>query len=177
MPDRSPAGHEPSRLIGEAVGAAILIVLGIVLLLQMFGRTPISVRDPLTPFGLPRILAGILILLGLSLFPWRLLRRRGVPSEGESTSADIVPPSGDHEMRTTNPAHYVPMLGIVGFALVLPVLGFLLSASLLGFIMIPVLGARRWPIIAIVPPATALILWFVFGNLLRVNLPSGILPF
>jgi putative tricarboxylic transport membrane protein len=64
---------------------------------------------------------------------------------------------------------------MVGFALALERLGFLLTTFLLMVLLLRAIESQRWPKVVAIALMTALISYAIFGWLLGIPLPAGVL--
>lgn len=66
-------------------------------------------------------------------------------------------------------------VSLVAYLVLLPLLGFLLSSALLLLLHFKTVGGYPWRIAVPTAVVAALLVWYLFGVLLRVPLPSGLL--
>lgn len=151
------------------IGALLLLFSGWFYILTGQIRRPPFV--PLGPAFYPRLLLGILALLGVCLIAadfWRARQRRGtrVPRPVESRA---YPRYG----------LVIPTFLLFGaYALLLPILGYLATTTLFVAACQWVLGLRRirqLPTVILVAVGTSALTYLIFDHYLRVLLPRGIL--
>ena len=142
-----------------------LVFVGVsIILLFAAGRFNFgTLRVPQTGF-FPRTLAILLLLLSLVLLV-QALRHKAVEQGGVKIANE-----GWIRIAST-------LAIMIGFALVLERLGFLLSTFLLMVFLLRAIEAPRWPKVFAVASATAFASYGLFGWLLGVPLPAGILGF
>lgn len=170
--------------IGQAVTGLALAVAGVVLLVELAGPVRIPVSDPLGPHGVPRVLAGGLVVAGVLLLATAWWRRRPVPPEPAEPGdppLEQEPAAGDPppEVAAPGPGRLpiwlVTALTVVatgGYVEALSRLGFVLATVLLGLLLLPLLGTRRWYTVLAVPAGLTAVLWFLFGYVLDIGLPG-----
>jgi putative tricarboxylic transport membrane protein len=108
------------------------------------------------PVVMPRIIAGIMAVVGLAL----ILRRRPDPEETES--------GGRHRPRDT----VLAVGATVALALLLDTLG-LIPAGILYVLVLQRLVGAPWRIAVPFAVATPIAIWLVFVTALHVPLPAG----
>ena len=118
-------------------------------------------RVPHTGFY-PKILAGLLLLLALVCLAQTLCDQTvGRPTER-------IPAEGWFRIGAT-------LATLVGYALVLEWLGFLLSTFVLMVLLLRAIEAPNWSKVIVVALVTAVLSYGLFGWLLGVPLPAGVL--
>lgn len=141
----------------DAVAAVLLLAVAAVYFQQSFLIVRGFATDRLGPAFVPRVLAGALALLSLTLLA-RALAGRSDPTP--------PPPARTALLATT-------LVLLTAYGAILPRLGFLLATPLLMAATLRVLGVRRpLPVVAAATGITAA-LYVVFGRLLGVLLPPG----
>ena len=139
----------------------ILIGLAGFILLQSRNLAVGSLRAPQTAF-FPTTLATLLLIFSVILLAQTLLKgevRRG---------PDNVVAEGWIRIGAT-------LATMVGFALALERLGFLLTTFLLMVLLLRAIESQRWPKVVAIALMTALISYAIFGWLLGIPLPGGVL--
>jgi putative tricarboxylic transport membrane protein len=118
-------------------------------------------RVPHTGFY-PKILTGLLLLLTLSCLV-QTLRDKTIERPTEQ-----IPAEGWFRIGAT-------LATLIGFALVLEWLGFLLSTFVLMILLLRAIEAPKWSKVIVVALVTAALSYGLFGWLLGVPLPAGVL--
>ena len=139
----------------------ILIGLAGFILLQSRNLAFGSLRAPQIAF-FPRTLATLLLIFAVILLAQTLLGgeiRRG---------PDKIVAEGWVRIGGT-------LATMVGFALALERLGFLLTTFLLMVLLLRAIESQRWPKVVAIAIMTALISYAIFGWLLGIPLPAGVL--
>ena len=171
MSDSGAAAHCPFTLAAFLIDmrraniTVALVFVGLsIFLLFAAGRFNFgTLRVPQTGF-FPRTLAILLLLLSLVLLVQALRHKAAEP--------------GGVKIESEGWIRIASTLAImIGFALVLEWLGFLLSTFLLMIFLLRAIEAPRWPKVFAVALATAFASYGLFGWLLGVPLPAGILGF
>lgn len=141
---------------GDLVAGAILIALaGIVW--QQSGTWPAAADVAGNPVVMPRVLSGVMIVVGLVL----ALRRRPAPADAETAA-------GEHRPRHT-------VYGLVAtalLALLLTPLG-LIPAGILYVLALQRLVGAPWRTALPFAVATPIAIWLIFATALHVPLPAG----
>ena len=120
-----------------------------------------SIRVPQTGF-FPSILAILLLFFSIALLVQTCRQAGGESGEQPITSEAWIRIS-------------ITLAAMLGFALVLETLGFLLSTFTVMLVLLRVIEPQKWPRVFAVALATALISYFLFGRLLNIPLPAGVL--
>ena len=141
--------------------ALILVGLAGFILLEAGKLSFGSMRVPRTAF-FPVILATLLLILSLILLGQAL---RGAPT---GRGRERIEAEGWYRIGAT-------LVTLVGFALVLERLGFLLSTFLLMVLLLRAIEPQAWPKVIAVALVTALVAYAIFGWLLGIPLPAGVL--
>lgn len=135
----------------------------------------------------PGIIGGAFVLFGGVLSVQALLglrRRRAEEDHRRGAPADTAPERDEETARRARTVSIsgtrlavnaaVVLLGIVGYILLADVLGFLITLFLVAFAIMLTLRARPVPS-AVMAAVIAVAMWLVFEELLRVQLPDGLL--
>ena len=141
--------------------ALILTGLAAFVLLEAGRLSFGSMRVPRTAF-FPVILATLLLILSLILLGRAL---RGAPT---GRGPERIEAEGWYRIGAT-------LATLVGFALALERLGFLLSTLLLMVLLLRAIESLSWPRVLAVALVTSLVAYALFGWLLGIPLPAGIL--
>jgi len=141
--------------------ALILIGLAAFILLETGKLSFGSLRVPQTAF-FPIVLATLLLVFSLILLGQAL---RGAPT---GRGIDRIEAEGWFRIGAT-------LATLVGFALALERLGFLLSTFLLMVLLLRAIEPQAWPKVIAVALVTSLVAYAIFGWLLGIPLPDGIL--
>ena len=141
--------------------ALILTGLAAFILLEAGKLSFGSVRVPQTAF-FPVILATLLLILSLILLAQAL---RSAPT---GRSPERIEAEGWSRIGAT-------LVTLVGFALVLERLGFLLSTFLLMVLLLRAIEPQAWHKVLAVALVTSLVVYAIFGWLLGIPLPAGVL--
>ncbi len=141
--------------------ALILTGLAAFILLEAGKLSFGSMRVPRTAF-FPIILATLLLILSLILLGQALRGARTV------RGPDRIEAEGWYRIGAT-------LVTLVGFALVLERLGFLLSTFLLMVLLLRAIEPQAWPKVIAVALVTSLVVYAIFGWLLGIPLPAGVL--
>lgn len=120
-----------------------------------------SMRVPRTAF-FPIILATLLLFLSLILLGQAL---RGAPT---GRGPERIEAEGWFRIGAT-------LATLAGFALALERLGFLLSTFLLMVLLLRAIEPQAWPKVIAVALVTSLVVYAIFGWLLGIPLPAGVL--
>lgn len=143
--------------------ALTLIGLAVFVLLEAGKLSFGSMRVPQTAF-FPVVLATLLLVFSLILLGQAL---RGAET---GRGPERIEAEGWARIGAT-------LATMVGFALVLERLGFLLSTFLLMALLLRAIESQAWPKVATVALVTSLVAYAIFGWLLGIPLPAGILGF
>ena len=141
--------------------ALILTGLAAFILLEAGKLSFGSMRVPRTAF-FPVILATLLLMLSLILLGQAL---RGAPT---GRGSERIEAEGWFRIGAT-------LVTLIGFALALERLGFLLSTLLLMVLLLRAIESLAWHKVFAVALATSLVAYALFGWLLGIPLPAGIL--
>jgi hypothetical protein len=141
--------------------ALILTGLAAFVLLEAGKLSFGSMRVPRTAF-FPVILATLLLMLSLILLGQAL---RGAPT---GRGSERIEAEGWFRIGAT-------LVTLIGFALALERLGFLLSTLLLMVLLLRAIESLEWHKVFAVALATFLVAYALFGWLLGIPLPDGIL--
>ena len=141
--------------------ALILTGLAAFVLLEASKLSFGSMRVPRTAF-FPVILATLLLMLSLILLGQAL---RGAPT---GRGPERIEAEGWFRIGAT-------LVALIGFALALERLGFLLSTLLLMVLLLRAIESLEWHKVFAVALATSLVAYALFGWLLGIPLPAGIL--
>jgi putative tricarboxylic transport membrane protein len=120
-----------------------------------------TARMPQTGF-FPKTLLALLLVLSL------VLLGQALRQSDTGRAAERIPAEGWIRIGAT-------MVILVGFALVLEKLGFLLSTFLLMVLLLRAIEAPKWSKVIAVAISTAVLSYILFGWLLGIPLPGGIL--
>jgi hypothetical protein len=154
----------------DVLGAVVLIACGVALLLSLQETPRVPVTDPLGPFGVPRVAAALIVVLGITLlFPGRPAPADPDDPDDSSESAVEVPDrqaGGLPRWVKTTVLMVATGLYVVGFDSI----GFVPSTVLLGLVLLPVLGAGR-RLMMVAPVVLTAVLWYVFAGVMDVRLP------
>jgi putative tricarboxylic transport membrane protein len=141
--------------------ALVLIGLAAFILLEAGKLSFGTMRVPRTAF-FPVILATLLLFLSLILLGQAL---RGAPT---GRGPERIETEGWFRIGAT-------LATLVGFALALERLGFLLSTFLLMVLLLRAIEPQAWPKVIAVALVTSLVVYAIFGWLLGIPLPAGVL--
>ena len=141
--------------------ALILTGLAAFVLLEAGKLSFGSMRVPRTAF-FPVILATLLLMLSLILLGQAL---RGAPT---GRGSERIEAEGWFRIGAT-------LVTLIGFALALERLGFLLSTFLLMVLLLRAIEPQAWPKVIAVALVTSLVVYAIFGWLLGIPLPAGVL--
>lgn len=162
----------PARRSGRLAGrselglAALLLALGAFVLVET-GRIEVPANaNAIGPRFFPTLVGGLLCLVAVWLAVDVL---RG--GHGEMEAAEDIDLSRTSDWRT------LTLLSVVflGHAALLELLGFAVAGSLLFFGVGAVLGSRRWARDAAISVVLATGVYLLFGRVLGVGLPAGLL--
>ena len=155
----------------DLVGSLTVVLFGLLVLVLSSMQQEATVRfDSIGPMGLPRVLGGLFVVLG-SLQTLRTVRGlklygRFAPHEG----------SEDEPEHPASPLRGLGfILGSVAYLALMPVLGYLLATPMAIAAGLWALEFRRVRAIVIIAGSFTLIGFYVFGDLLSVPLPTGLL--
>ncbi|MGH2626934.1 MAG: tripartite tricarboxylate transporter TctB family protein [Anaerolineales bacterium] len=143
----------------DAVIGLSLLVFAALYFQQSFAIRTGFAPDRLGPTFFPRLLAGALALLALTL---------------------IARAAADRSERPPlPPARIGVLIGVTGltaaYALLLPLVGFLLATPVLIGAVIALMGLREWRPLLVTAIAVTVVLYLVFARFLHVLLPPGLL--
>jgi putative tricarboxylic transport membrane protein len=141
--------------------ALILIGLASFILLEAGKLSFGSIRVPQTAF-FPVVLATLLLVLSLFLLAQAL---RSAPT---GRGRERIDAEGWSRIGAT-------LVTLVGFALALERLGFLLSTFLLMVLLLRAIEPQAWHKVLAVALATSLVAYAIFGWLLGIPLPAGVI--
>jgi len=120
-----------------------------------------SMRVPQTGF-FPTVLAILLLILAAILFG------QGFVGEEPGRGPDKILTEGWSRIGLT-------LAAMIAFALVLESLGFLLSTFLLMILLLRAIESQRWSKVVVVAVLTAIASYAIFGWILGIPLPGGVL--
>ena len=171
MIDSGSAAHYPFIIAAFPIDmrranitvALVFVSVSIVLLFAANRFNFGTLRVPQTGF-FPRTLAILLLLLSLVLLA-QALHQNVAERDGVK-----IPAEGWIRIAST-------LAIMIGFALMLEWLGFLLSTFMLMIFLLRAIEAPRWSKVVAVASVTAFASYGLFGWLLGVPLPAGILGF
>jgi putative tricarboxylic transport membrane protein len=145
----------------DAAVSVILIGLAGFILLESRQLSFGSMRVPQTAF-FPKILAVLLLIFsGISLL-------QAIIGTNPSTRSEPLTAEGWARIGAT-------LATMVGFAFLLERAGFFLTTFFLMVLLLRAIEAQRWSKVIGIAVATALISYAIFGWLLGIPLPTGIL--
>ena len=143
-----------------AVSVVLAALAGFVLL-ESRHLTFGSMRVPQTGF-FPTVLGFLLLIISLVLFAQTLL------GAGSNRHPDTILREGWIRIGVT-------LAAMIGFAVVLERLGFLLTTFFLMMLLLRAIESQRWSKVVFVAVLTALASYAIFGWILGIPLPGGIL--
>ena len=120
-----------------------------------------SMRIPQTGF-FPTILAILLLMFSCMSLVWAVL------GEAPARTPDRILPEGWSRIVLT-------LAAMIGFAAVLERLGFLLTTFFLMILLLRAIESQRWSKVVFVAILTAVAAYAIFGWLLGIPLPGGVL--
>ena len=120
-----------------------------------------SMRVPQTGF-FPTVLAILLLILAAVLFG------QGLVGAQSGRGPDKILPEGWSRIGLT-------LAAMIAFALVLESLGFLLSTFFLMILLLRAIESQRWSKVVVVAVLTAIASYAIFGWILGIPLPGGLL--
>lgn len=130
--------------------------------------------DPLGPAYFPRFVLISLAMLATAL----LVRSIWAARRGPATPSSTTPTAGETE-AAPSPISYPRMLGVlalsIGYVLLMDALGYLVSSVLYVAAVLVLLRVRRPLAIALCAVGLPAVLYALFGWLLGVPLPGGVL--
>ena len=160
--------QQTSRFAGRSeLGlAALLLLLGAFVLVET-GRIEVPANaNAIGPRFFPTLVGSLLCLVGAWLVVDVLRGGRGAME-----AAEDIDLSRSSDWRTL-----ALLSGVfLGHAALLQTLGFAIAGSLLFFGVGAALGSRRWPRDLAISVVLATTVYVVFGRLLGVGLPAGLL--
>ncbi len=155
----------------DLVGSVVIAAVGVLVLLLAFSYpTPAVVFDAIGPMGFPKVI-GLFLLVGgavLSGNTVRKMRQSGRWAAEEGTEDEPEHPSSARRALLV-------MAGSFGFLALLPVVGFEIVMPVGIALALWALGYRTWARRAIVGVAFTVFAFVVFGVVLGVPLPHGLL--
>ena len=145
------------RKVGDIWVSFFFIFFGIVIIIKAIGLPVGTVREP-QPGFFP-LLAGILmtVLSVLLLIHACLGRSTGVEAFGSLWRPAIL------------------IMGMIVYTLILDFMGYVIATIILSATILGVLGIKTWWILAGVSSGVSIGSYVVFGRLLGITLPNGIL--
>jgi len=120
-----------------------------------------SMRVPQTGF-FPTVLAILLLILAVALLA------QGFVGAESSRAPDKILAEGWSRIGLT-------LAAMIAFALVLESLGFLLSTFFLMILLLRAIESQRWSKVVVVAVLTAVASYAIFGWILGIPLPGGVL--
>lgn len=159
-PTDSPTGTgaptQDGSLLGDRIIAAIVIVLGAVILFLAFGfPAPGQPEDPGTA-ALPRLIGGALVVLGIMLL-FNSEKNIFLPEPGTRTRTGLIIVAG------------------IAYVFALTPLGFMLSSLIFMVLALLIMGIRSILRLVLVPIIVSVAVYYLFTDALGVYLPSGII--
>ncbi len=159
MTDAGAPGPRLAR--ADAVGGALLLLLAALAGVAGRGLPLGTLRQPGAGF-FPTTLA--ILLAGLSV----ALLVRGLARPGAAFTEDWTDPSTRRRLLLMTGA-------LVFYVAAVGTLGYLMTTAALFVVMVRGVGGRPWTHALVVAALGSASSWYVFGRLLRVNLPAGTL--
>jgi putative tricarboxylic transport membrane protein len=139
----------------------VLVGWAVFLLIQSRHLSFGSMRVPQTGF-FPTVLAILLLILAAVLFG------QGLVGAQSGRGPDKILPEGWSRIGLT-------LAAMIAFALVLESLGFLLSTFFLMILLLRAIESQRWSKVVVVAVLTAIASYAIFGWILGIPLPGGLL--
>lgn len=150
----------PQRRLGEAVFAALLAALSLVLLWNAYGISGLSELS--APGSVPMATTLVMVVTTLIV----LAKTLRLPRRTDETLArDILP----------RPVLAVVAL-LIGYAVLLRPLGFLPTSALFLILAVRLLSGRGWAFVVAVSLGSLLLIWLVFRIVFTVLMPPGVVP-
>lgn len=147
--------------VTEIVFTGVALLLGCVYALVAC-RLPVGTLDAPGPGFYPRLVAVLWIATSAVSFVWAV--------KGLRSHSVLRLPSRPRLLRALTVAG-----AVAGYALVFERLGFVLSLLLLSVAGARIFGYRRWSGALMYAIGAVAIVWLLFGVLLKVPLPQGVL--
>lgn len=157
-PDRRP--------IGELGMAALLALLGVVVLVGAGGITQPGSSNTIGPRFFPYLVGGALVAIAIALVitVWK---------------GELVDPEGGEDIDPTQPMDWkaigVVVVAFAAHALLINVVGWPLAVTLMFAGVVKALGSKGWIAPLAAGGATSVIVWIIFVKALNVALPGGVL--
>jgi putative tricarboxylic transport membrane protein len=171
-PNDQPA-DEPSadiapgrRPIGELGMAALLALLGVVVLIGAGGITQPGSSNTIGPRFFPYLVGAVLVVVAvaLAIAVWR---------------GDLAQPEGGEDIDPTKRMDWravaIVVVAFAAHALLINVVGWPLAVTLMFAGVAKVLGTKSWIAPLVAGGATSVIVWIIFVKALNVALPGGVL--
>ncbi|MDR8019948.1 tripartite tricarboxylate transporter TctB family protein [Nesterenkonia aerolata] len=145
-----------ASLLSDRIIAAVMVVLGVVLLILAFGfPEPGQPEDPGTG-ALPQLIGFALVVLGVMLL--------------FNAERHVIAPEPGSRLRTA-----LMVLAGLGYTLLLGPLGFVLATVLFMVVGMLIMGIGRVVRLIAVPIVVALAVYYLFTAALGVYLPPGLI--
>jgi putative tricarboxylic transport membrane protein len=147
----------------DIVGSLLLIAIGVGVVIESLR---LKLGTPLTPLPgfFPFIGGSLLIGLSIILLVQGLLPRDRSTRQPWKAAGDLG-----------KPAALIASLGV--YTAALSSLGYLLPTTLLVAVMLRILGVTSWKILILASLGLSAGAYLLFGRVLGIDLPAGILPF
>jgi putative tricarboxylic transport membrane protein len=147
----------------DIIGSVLLIIVGagvVIESLRLKLGTPLMPKPGFFPF------IGGLLLIGLAL----VLLVHGLRRRHEPT---LQP--GEASGTLLRPLILIVSLGI--YTAALKYVGYVLPTMILVAVILRVLGVKSWKILTVASLGLSVIAYVLFGRILGIDLPKGVLPF
>ncbi|MFJ6280590.1 tripartite tricarboxylate transporter TctB family protein [Arthrobacter subterraneus] len=190
-PASSDSLHDEAEPAGtthraDVAAGLVAVLLGIAVIVYALSLPTLGDGKP-GPGLFPGIVGGAFVLFGLTLAvqTWTALRQRGPVDSPETRSQldDLVGQVSDHpaSLKTLNVSGKrlaanaaVIIVAIILYILLADLLGFLITMFVMTFAVMLSLRSKPLPA-AITAVVLSVLMWLVFEELLRVQLPDGLL--
>lgn len=149
----------PKRRPGELIFNVAILLASLFLLYSAYGISGFEALS--APGVVPMATTAIMAIAGVFILRDTLRKDRG----DQSLRRDILPA-----------VVVVPIVMILGYALLLRPLGFLPTSALFLFIMVRFLSRRSWGFCLAVALGTVIVIWVIFRLIFAVLMPQGIVP-
>ena len=155
---------ESMRNRGDVVGAILLILLGIGVVIESIRLkvgTPLMPQPGFFPFLFGFLMIGLSII---HLFQGWLGRGKSSQQTQVATFGELRPP-------------VVLVVSMIAYTAVLEWLGYVLPTIFISAVILRVMGLTSWKAVSVTSLSLSLGTYILFGRILGIDLPAGILPF
>jgi putative tricarboxylic transport membrane protein len=147
----------------DIIGSVLLIIVGAGVVIESFRLklgTPLMPQPGFFPFIGGALLVGLAVVLLV-----RSLRRRdGSGQPPEEITGELRRP-------------FILIVSLCVYTAALKYLGYVLPTMILVAVVLRVLGVKSWKILTVASLGLSVVAYVLFGRVLGIDLPKGVLPF